>query len=336
LEDIALEIAPGIHRIPVALPEMPKNMISNLTVYLVTGKNGWTLIDAGWNTEGAFKSLEQGLGEVGAKITDISRVILTHSHLDHYGLASRIKNLSPSTEILAHRIESELIKLRYLDTTVMWEQTAATLRQHGIPDSERQFMGFPDMQNIPVVLPTILLSGGEIIDTGLYKLEIIWTPGHSPGHICLYEPKNRLLFSGDHVLPTISPNVGFQVLSGENPLKDYLNALRKVRDLSVTQVLPAHEYTFSNLSDRVDEIIEHHKQRQNEILTILHDNHHSAYEIAAHVTWNTPGVTFRQFPPMQKMVATTETIAHLEYICYEGQARKTEENGRIYYGVKQE
>ena len=102
---------------------------------------------------------------------------------------------------------------------------AALLQRHGVPNSDLPVLGsasMPALQFVTVTFPDRVLYGGETITTGVYDLEVIWTPGHSPGHICLYEPKNQLLFSGDHILPCISPNVSYHVQSGDNPLGDYI------------------------------------------------------------------------------------------------------------------
>jgi glyoxylase-like metal-dependent hydrolase (beta-lactamase superfamily II) len=178
-----------------------------------------------------------------------------------------------------------------------------------------------------------VLYGGEIISTGIYDLEVIWTPGHSPGHICLYEPQNQLLFCGDHVLPTITPNVGYHVLSGDNPLGDYYSALGKLASLEVKWVHPGHEYSFTDLKGRIRAIIEHHHFRENEILSLISRKFTNSYDIAVRLTWslNRP---WEQFSPLQKRAAITETIAHLEHMRWDGKIKRTIVNNRISYGPR--
>jgi len=122
-------------------------------------------------------------------------------------------------------------------------------------------------------------------------LEVIWTPGHSPGHICLYEPQNQLLFAGDHILPKITPNISYHVQSGDNPLGDFLYALQKVQNLPVTKVLPAHEHVFRDLRGRIEEIRKHHDRRIEEIHRTIQEKPRVAYEIASQMTWDIPDLT---------------------------------------------
>ena len=160
---------------------------------------------------------------------------------------------------------------------------------------------------------------------------MIWTPGHSPGHICLYEAENRLLFCGDHILPTITPNIGYHVFSGDNPLGDYFSALGKLANLQVTYVHPGHEYSFTDIKGRIKAILEHHQQREIEIQKLIDLQFSNSYEIARSLTWSL-NLSWDQFPPLQKRAAITETIAHLEHMRWEGKVRRTIKNNHISYG----
>lgn len=326
-----MEIAPGIYQLKVPIPDNP---LGHLNAYLVQGENGWLLIDTGWNTPDAFESLEKGLKDLGLVLTDIATIVITHVHPDHFGLAGRIRHLSPKTELLAHRWEAELIESRYIKFSDLQDKMVIMLRRHGVPEAELSALrsaSMPALEFVTVTLPDRALYGGEIISTGKYDLEVIWTPGHSPGHICLYEPTNRLLFSGDHILPSITPNVSAHVQSGDNPLGDYLCALQKLRNLQVQKVLPAHEGIFPDLRGRIDEIIDHHGKREAEILETMGKESHNAYEVSSRIAWNVPGLVWDQYPPLQKRFAVTETIAHLERLRWEGKVEKAVRSDRILY-----
>lgn len=162
------------------------------------------------------------------------------------------------------------------------------LRLNGMPPEElpRRWPA-PTRIKIPVapVLPDITLHGGEVITTGVFNLQVLWTPGHSPGHICLYEPAKKIFFAGDHILPVITPNISLQPHSGTNPLGDFLNSLDMVKQLDVNLVLPAHERIFTDLRTRVEEIIQHHKQRSSEILGTIKLEPKTAYQISTEITW---------------------------------------------------
>ncbi len=260
-EELTSYIVPGVYQVKVPIPGNP---LGHLNCYLVEGSKGWLMIDTGWYTPDAFDSLEAGLRTIGLGMTDIETIIVTHVHPDHFGLAGRIKQVSPGTQLLAHRWESDLIEPRYIKISELMEKMSALLHRHGVPPLELGKLGsasMPALQFVTVTFPDRVLYGGEVISTGVYNLEVIWTPGHSPGHICLYEPDKQLLFSGDHVLTSISPNVSYHVQSGDNPLGDYINALHKLENLPVTQVLPAHERKFTDLKGKIKQILDHHDKR---------------------------------------------------------------------------
>jgi glyoxylase-like metal-dependent hydrolase (beta-lactamase superfamily II) len=328
-----MKIGQGVHQLKVPIPDNP---LGYLNCYLVEGKDGWLMVDTGWYTPDAFDSLEKGLRNLGLALTDIETIIVTHVHPDHFGLAGKIKQVSPKTELLTHRWESDLIEPRYVKFRALRDRMSDMLQRHGIPSSDVSALGsasLPALQFVTVTLPDRTLYGGEIIDTGRYALEIIWTPGHSPGHICLYEPENRFLFSGDHILPSISPNISYHVQSGDDPLGEYIYSLRKLQNLPVAKVLPAHEHVFTDLRSRIEEILVHHDRRKGEMLEVISQEPHNAYEISSRVKWNIPDKSWEQFPPLLKRGAVTETIAHLEYMRWEGDVVRIIEDDSISYAA---
>jgi glyoxylase-like metal-dependent hydrolase (beta-lactamase superfamily II) len=158
-----------------------------------------------------------------------------------------------------------------------------------------------------------MIDDGSIIQIGDYNLQCLLTPGHTQGHICLYDEKKQILFSGDHVLYDITPHIeswSYEV----NSLKNYLESLEKIRNLPVTIVLPGHRNSFANLKQRIDELKKHHQNRVNEVLEVLGINTMTAYDIAAGMTWDIDCESWEQFPIAQKWFATGEAIAHLLYL----------------------
>ena len=200
-----MKIATGIYQLQVPIPDNP---LGHLNAYLIKGTSGWIMIDTGWFTPDAFSSLEAGINNIGLSFSDISMIIITHVHPDHFGLAGKIKQLSPRIELLAHRWEAELIESRYITFSELQNKMVPMMRQHGVPASELSPLrsaSMPALRFVTVTLPDRVLYGGEIISTGIYDLEVIWTPGHSPGHICLFEPQNGLLFQGTIFCPLLLP-----------------------------------------------------------------------------------------------------------------------------------
>ena len=292
------------------------------------------MLDTGWYTRESLDALEVGLHALGLDFTDIATIVVTHVHPDHFGLAGKIKQLSPRTRLVAHKWEWALIESRYIEFADLQRRMGILLKRHGVPESKLPAMeaaSLPVIEFVTVTMPDDAVYGGETIQTGLYDLEVIWTPGHSSGHICLYEPTNRLLFSGDHILPQITPNVSYHVQSGDNPLGDFLYSLQKLQNLSVSQILPAHQEVFSNLPDRINQIVQHHDRRKKEMLVLMQGLPRTAYEISCQVTWDIQDIGWEDFPPQLQRIAITETIAHLEYMRWEGNVKRSEHAGLLSY-----
>jgi glyoxylase-like metal-dependent hydrolase (beta-lactamase superfamily II) len=156
-----------------------------------------------------------------------------------------------------------------------------------------------------------------------WGLRTIWTPGHSPGHVCFYSDDRRLLLSGDHILPRITPNISVHAQQPPNPLGDYLESLAKVRGLEADEVLPGHEYRFADLAGRIDEITAHHADRLEEIMEVIaaHPGS-SAWEITLRLHWSRPWDDIQLF--MQRQ-ANGETLAHCVLLELHGRVQR---NGR--------
>jgi len=318
------EIAPHIYQAPIPLADETISELSHVNTYLIEGDNGWILIDCGWDLPGARQALDNVFSSLEISFSNLSKVILTHGHPDHAGQTGRIKQISPSTRIIMHRWEAELLETRYAGMEKFRAQTAEILKKNGITESDMAFFKanpLPARDFANIAPADCCLYGGEIIDCGRYHLEVIWTPGHSPGHICLYEPETQILFSGDHVLPGITTNVSYNAFSGDNPLGDYINALEKLRNLPVQSIHPAHEFSFTNLKTRADELVRHHIERENEIQAQMQNRECNAYEIAARLTWNVKK-SWDAFPAMHKQLAVCETLAHMEHMRWGGLLRK--------------
>ena len=329
-----MEVAPGIIQLKIPIPNNP---LGNLNCYLIEGTEGWLMVDTGWFTPETLDSLNTGLKTWKIDLSDIATIVITHIHPDHFGLAGRIKQISPKIELLMHRFEADHIESRYIKLRDLRQKIGAMLSRHGVPQykiSELESSSLPAMEYVRITGPDGTLYGGETILTGTYRLEVIWTPGHSIGHICLYEPINQLLFAGDHILPQITPSVGYHTQSGDNPLGDYLNALRKIENLPVRKILPAHEDIFSDLRGRIREIIEHHKERSEEIEREISKGPKSAYEISSQITWNVKDSDWENLPPLSKRLAVMETLAHLEHMRWEGKVQKIFQDDFVFFGLQ--
>jgi glyoxylase-like metal-dependent hydrolase (beta-lactamase superfamily II) len=328
------EIAPGIHwiKMPISLEE---STLSHINVYLIEGANGYLLVDSGWNTDQSFATLHNYLLKIGAGFRDIKQIAVTHVHPDHYGMAGRIKQLSGST-IAMHHLEKGLIRSRYVSMEELLYQTDRMLIANGVP---RDFVGklrdaTLGLENYIVPTPPdIILHDGDTITTGKFTFRVIWTPGHSSGHICLYEPEVKILLSGDHILPKITPNISLNPQSIENPLGRYLKSLQEIRQLDIRLTLPGHDRPFTRLTARIDEIIKHHDRRNMEILEVIGVGTRTAYHIAQRISWGDDS-TWQDLPPFHQRMAIFETLAHLEMMAAEERVDKLPRRGIIRYAQK--
>ena len=326
------EVTPGIHwfKLPIT---MEQSNLAYVNVYLVQGNKGYLLVDSGWNTDESFAALKKGLAEIGADFKDISQILVTHVHPDHYGMAGRIKKLSGAT-IAMHHIEKEFIEPRYVSMEELLHQTDRMLVANGVPQDEMVSLRDATVGLEQYIVPTPpdkTLHDGETITTGMFTFRVVWTPGHSSGHICLYEPERKVLLSGDHILPKITPNIGVHPQSIENPLSRYLKSLQEVRKLDIELTLPGHDKPFTRLRPRIDEITRHHEHRNLEILEAIAFKPKTAYRIAQEITWGDNN-GWQDLPPFHTRMAIFETLAHLEMMAADSRINKLPKGDIIYYG----
>jgi len=326
------EVIPNIYRLQLPIPGSDLGYVNT---YLVKGDSECLLIDTGWNTEEAFNSLEWQLSSLNINLKEIRQIVVTHIHPDHYGLGGKLKGIS-GAKLAAHYLEKDLIESRYVNMNGLLQNIAQWLYINGVPTDE-----LPKLQTASVgmamfvvpIPPDVTLYGAETISAAPFSFKVIWTPGHSPGHICLYEPSQKILLSGDHILPTITPNIGLHPQSGSNPLDDYLNSLNTMKQLEVKLVLPGHENPFPDLQQRINEIVQHHEQRILEILEILKVESKTAYQISSEMTWMSDrgGLKWQQLAPLDKRLAVMETIAHLKSMRISGKIDRFHKDDNLYY-----
>lgn len=252
-------------------------------------------------------------------------------HPDHYGMAGRLKQLS-SCEVLLHEKDAEFIGQRYFAPQGLANDQGQFMEIHGVPKlkSPQMAQGSMDMLSRVAAVPTdTQLKGGEVIKVGDFDFEVIWTPGHSPGHICLYEQNRKVLLTGDHILPTITPNVSIQKQTHGSPLGDYIRSLDKLKDLDVKYVLPAHEYDVKDLKKRIVEIEDHHKIRLDEMVASVDCGGSTAWDVAGRVKWTTGMLA--DFEPHIQRSAVGETIAHLEYLFEVGRLSKVMRGNLLFW-----
>ncbi|MFH0896504.1 MAG: MBL fold metallo-hydrolase, partial [Candidatus Bathyarchaeota archaeon] len=276
-----MEVADSIWLFKVPMMYNPQHYTFS---YLL--KDSYTLIDTGIEGIEARNSLNEQLRMADLKSSDIKRIIITHVHRDHIGLVNYLKALSGAKVYAHERVKKAL---ENMDRRNRIEEVRSELKILGAGiflSILNQYENTPRQVSDPLSIDETVVDG-DILSLENVSLKVIWTPGHSQDHICLFNAERRLLFSGDHILPKISSNVSLHTYENGDPLMDYLNSLDKVRDLPVELVLPAHEHIFKGLDKRIDELKTHHVVRSEEIIRALKEGDKTVFEVTSRISWST-------------------------------------------------
>jgi glyoxylase-like metal-dependent hydrolase (beta-lactamase superfamily II) len=320
------QILPGIFRIEVPIPHSP---LKATNAYLIRGDDRNLLVDTGQNRPESLKALKEGLQELSVDLgaTDI---FLTHMHADHSGLLPFFK--TPTTQIYASAEDARWVNHMLTAENPMKNLYHAAVRNGFSPEEAglaiRRHPGNAAGNREP--LEFSFLEDGDDIQIAKYHFVCVATPGHTRGHVCLYEPQKRFLISGDHILGDISPNITHFLGDGD-PLADFLGSLKKVEDLMVEKVLPGHRRIFTDCHGRIHELLEHHQRRAEEVLRILSDAPATGYQVAARMTWDMVYRDWAEVAPAQKYFATGEALSHIHFLEHQGLVCRQEEPEIVWY-----
>jgi glyoxylase-like metal-dependent hydrolase (beta-lactamase superfamily II) len=326
-----METMPGIHTFKIPIPDNP---LGSTNIYFIKSTQGCLLIDVGWNSDESFQALQAQMAEAGGAWEDLRYIVLTHAHPDHSGLLDRVAEIA-NPELVMHSNELALLRSYVEKFNTMGKGMRAWLYANGLSLPEGAPLSAP-AKNIlgytPGKLPERPVNAGDHLHLGEYDFELFWTPGHAPGHLCLFERSRELLFAGDHVLLYTTPNVSKYGPVGEpNPLDEYLKSLRKIAVLPVKLVLPAHGPAFTHLAERAAEIENHHYERAQAVCGALEGKSLTTFEISAAIPWSTNGVPWEKLPVFMQQMAMAETLAHLDYLEIEGKVTQSVSGGVVRY-----
>jgi glyoxylase-like metal-dependent hydrolase (beta-lactamase superfamily II) len=314
-----LELAPGLYQLTIPMPFR----LNHVHVYLVEADDGFILIDTGVNTSEAFAGLKRKLDELGLDFNAITQIVITHFHSDHCGQAARIRELGRAQIVMG---ATERAVLEGVQAGPDHECEEQFLR-HGLPAEQAkpyvEVLPYLKSLSIPFEVD-VGIGHGHTLLAKRRRLEAFMTPGHTPGHVCLMLPEEQLMFSGDHILQKITPNIGLHSYSGPDPLGDYLTSLRATLKLGATRLFPSHGPVVEDPERRIQELLQHHDQRLQGCVEALGAAPTTAYEVSLRVF----GTTLDYFG---RWLALGETLSHLEYLVHQGLVLKIEENERLYY-----
>ena len=277
------------------------SVVYTLSYILEDAAGGLHVVDPGSDSDDNLLRLRGFLRSIGHDLSAVRSAIVTHMHADHLGLAHRLRDVGAT--LMMHEAEEESLRrsASFPDPPTLADWGVPPARRGELQDS----MGRHSVDAIAAATD-VILRDGETLPIPGRRVRVVSTPGHTPGHICLADVDDRLIFTGDHVLPMINPGVGIGIDRGRNLLREYLQSLERTAGFDDFDVCPGHGFRFVGLRQRSDEIRSHHVRRTTQIRTLMLEHPGSSvWEIAQRVTW-TAGWTQLHGPRLASALAQTE------------------------------
>lgn len=318
--DIAPPTPLGDGLFQIRLP-MRGNPLRWVNGYIVEESDGLTLVDCGWKADDVLAALHEGLAAFDFALADVRRVLITHSHFDHYGLAGTLRRAGVP-DVMMHASDWERVQEiinRRRDTDAL--ENAYLARNGYVPTETNEGPG----SRAELTEPTRFLDDGDRVG----RLRASWTPGHAPGHLCFADERSGMFLTGDHILDPITPHIGVWRDRSGDPLGDYVASLEKVAQIPASGALPAHGEPFANLHERVAAIQEHTMRREQLVLSIAGDAAVSAAEVAERLPWTRRERRFAELSGWHQEFAMSETIAHLVHLQHRGIMEREDRAGGV-------
>lgn len=318
-------VADDLYQVRLPLP-FALNIVN---CYLLRDADGWAVVDTGLNTPEARATWKAAFAALGITPRDITQIILTHVHPDHYGMAGWFQSQAAKDAIPLVRMsprEAELAQLLWEGEGLQARDFDQFLRTCGLPDEQigtvvTSLAHTAEMTH-PHPTQTATINPGETITIGKRTFQTIHAPGHSDGQLLFYDAADQLILSGDHVLMKITPNIGLWPDTEPDPLGRFMESLTSLLSLDVRLALPGHKALITDWRGRLNELIQHHQARLGHTLAAL-DGGTTVYEASLKV------FDSQKFTPHEWRFAMVETLAHMEYLRVRGQVRR-EENDNLW------
>lgn len=312
-------VSPGVHRIPLT---MPQDGLRAVNVFAIETDGGLVLVDGGWRVGGALDELRDALARIGRRPEEVVDVLVTHVHRDHYTLATALRREYGARIWLGRHERPGLEAIRELASNVP-ASSLRELRRSGagaLADAVAGMTTREPFESSDWELPDGWLEAG-VLHLGNRRLEVVETPGHTKGHVVLHDREGGLLFSGDHVLPTITPSIGFELGDWELPLGRYLASLELLLDRPDGVLAPAHGQHGTAVHQRVRELLDHHEQRLHATRRVLVEAGAplTAASVADGLPWTRRQRPLAELDTFNQMIAICETLAHLDLLADGGE-----------------
>jgi glyoxylase-like metal-dependent hydrolase (beta-lactamase superfamily II) len=308
------QLTPRVWSVPVSMPDNPLRYTLS---YLLLADAGAVVVDPGWESDAGWEDLMRGLRAAGMSPDQVTGIVVTHVHLDHHGLSRRLSEGSGAW-IAMHTAEVQNLPARMAEAMRRADGVRAWLTRCGAPAEVLAELSAEPKESLGLFRmaePDVLLNDGDHLSLPGRRVRVVWTPGHTPGHICLHDSDYDLLLTGDHLLPRISPNIG--VSPGlDSPLTSYLESLGEMHRYESAEALPAHEYRFRGIAERSSAIVRHHDARAREVLEIVAaSGQPTLWEVTQRLTWSRG---WDQITGFMRRAALGEAAAHVEYLVRQG------------------
>lgn len=301
------QITDDIVQVQIPLPYI----LNIVNCYLLRGGQGWTLLDTGLNTAGARAQWQRAMNTLGITAADIQKIVLTHMHPDHFGMAGWWqRQTSPPIPLCLPAAEKATAQVFYRRAnTALYHQwmLSCGMDQETVDNVESALLNTRDLTQ-PHPLQQDYLAAGALVQLGDRIVRAIHAPGHSDGQLIFYDESERMMFCGDHVLMKITPNIGSWPHSAADPLGRYMDSLRELSTLDVRLALPGHRWLITDWRGRIEELLAHHHARLRHTLAAIEAGAATVYEIAAHL------FDLERLTPHEWRFAMAEALAHLHYL----------------------
>ncbi|MBN2401542.1 MAG: MBL fold metallo-hydrolase [Spirochaetes bacterium] len=309
---MAEKIESNLYKIKIPLPSGDHQFINS---YIIKSNLRNLIIDPGLGTDECMRIMTENLSELDIDLNKTD-FFITHSHRDHLGLVPRL--MQNGSVINISRLEAE--NIHRIESGELEEEIIDFIFASGFPEKKMKDVLSFRQRHEPMKSRSMAfnyVTDGDSLNIDEYSFICVKSPGHSSGHMCLYESRRRILIAGDHLLGDITPGIQGR-FNDTDALSDYLQSLDSIDKLEIEIVLPGHGNIFRNCKERIGQLRLHHRERVQEVIELLRKSSGNAYQIASRMTWNVGGDSWDSLPVMQQYFATGEAVAHLKYILKQG------------------